>query len=518
MRQESHRIQWQQWGKDPQSKRDLITRSASVRLTDAATAIDVIQLLGENLDLLGIGALILVGTLYNMPPVKFDHEQNEGAYFESGKPLHFLRTLKGEENPLQVRDLMQQILERKQQESPQIKSPSSMIAPKLQWYFIPDDPASQIPKCLELDGYATTMEEEDFEYDDEEEDNGYEHVEPEYRDPMDMPWTVNDEDNDAGALLTGQAELAKKQIQRAQQLALHHSTLDHYVISGYLWKQSHIDPHVWRKVHCVLTEDHFWFVTRIKQQTKHGPRAAYYSRLALSRALVVESSPSSPVTSLLPRVPFSWEVVSATGRSHFFRAVSNLLQHRWTSCLKDRILQSQENKLFQQAELIVADETAARTKRLTRLVEASGNRNVALIRWTLQVFDYREQCRHIKHRLPTKTLVVTKSSNVAASQEHPLPVEIPELDGDLQAMVRDAWNLASRLLLEATTKLRNVKGHNVETLCRHIDYILNGRMRRLSEAGTPLDEELVDKSRDPPPSNLFDSLLAEFQEKVNHSN
>jgi hypothetical protein len=518
MRQESHRIHWQQWGKDPQSKRDLITRSASVRLTDAATANDVIQLLGENLDLVGIGALILVGTLYNMPSVKFDHEQGEGALGESGKPVYFVRTLKCEENPLQVRDLMQKVLEKRQQESPQIKSPSSMIAPKLQWYFIPEDPASQIPKCLELDGYSTTMEEEDFEYDDEEEDNGYDHVEPVYQDPTDTPWTVKDEHKHAGALMIGHDESAQKQMQRAQQLALHHTTLDHYVISGYLWKQSHIDPHVWRKVHCVLTEDHFWFVTRIKQWTKHGPSAAYYSRLALSRALVVESSPSLPVTSILSRVPFSWEVVSATGRSHFFRAVSHLLQQRWTSCLKDRILQSQENKLFQQAELIVADETAARTKRLTRLIEASGNRNVALIQWTLKVFDYREQCRHIKHRLPTKTLIVTKSSSVQASQEPPLTVEMPELDDDLQVMVRDAWDLAAKLLLEATTKLKHVKGHNVETLCRHIDYILTGRMRPLSEAGTPLEEKLVDRSRDPPPSNLFDGLLAEFQEKVNDSN
>jgi hypothetical protein len=67
----------------PQSKKDLVTRSATVRFTDGATAYDVVQLLGENLELLdpsNYGVLILVGILYNMPAVDFDHEDDQDGF------------------------------------------------------------------------------------------------------------------------------------------------------------------------------------------------------------------------------------------------------------------------------------------------------------------------------------------------------------------------------------------------------------------------------------------------------
>lgn len=511
MRQESHRIHWQQWGKDPQSKRDLITRSAAVRLTDAATARDVIQLLGESLELIGNGALILVGTVFGMPPVTYQLlEHGEEASVATGDSFHVVRTLQDDENPLQVRDLMQHDLERRRQEIPQGKESSSIIAPKLQWYFIPDDPASQILKNIELDGYSTTLEDEELEGEDHDEDGDYEHTEPEYPDPFDMPWRVKDSSDKPRSSAQLEAdEHSICQLQRSQQLAHHLNTSDHFVVSGFLWKQSQIDPHVWRKVHCVVSEDHFWFVARVKKRSKNQYAAPYYGRIALSNALLVEAT-----SSLQSRIPFSWEVVTASGRSHVFRAVSSPLQERWTGCLKARIMQCQENKLFHQAELIVADETKARTMRLVRLMDLSSANNVELMKWTFLVFEYREQCRHILHRLPAKTLVVARSSSLCSSEESSSSMELPELDSGLLDAVRAVWDLAASLLLQAATKLLRVKGRNAETLCRHIDYVLTGRMRLISEAGTPVDDDLVNKSREPPPSNLFDALLAEFQRKA----
>lgn len=503
MRQESHRIHWQQWGKDPQSKRDLITRSAAVRLTDAAKALDVVTLLCESLQLSTFGGvLILVGTLYNVPPIQFEHEATNSA---PGEPFHLLRTLQSDENPLQVRDKMQRVLDEKQQRYPQ--QGSSNIAPKLQWFFIPEDAASQIPECVELNGYSTSMEEEDLGDDDDEDEDEFEQQEQEYPDPMDMPWKKEGKE-DAGAAMTDegrkQQRRATQQIQRHQQLASHRSVLDHHVVSGYLWKQSRADPHVWRKVHCVLTEDHFWFVTRVKKN------APFYGRIPLTRALLVEASQSS---SMLSRVPFAWEIMSARGGSNVFRAHSRSLQLRWMFCLKDRIEQNEENTFLQQAELIVADETAARTKRLVQLVPKSNN--VEVTHWALHVVDYREQCRHIQNRLPSKTLfVASKPTNPLASHEQSSSssLELPELDPDLTLMVQAAWDLATTLLVQATTHLmKEFKGRNAETLCRHIDYVLTGRMRPLSEAGSPVAEEHVDKSREPPPINVFDNLLAEFE-------
>jgi hypothetical protein len=112
-------------------------------------------------------------------------------------------------------------------------------------------------------------------------------------------------------------------------------------------------------------------------------------------------------------------------------------------------------------------------------------------------------------------------------------------------MVRSAWDLAGKLLVEAITTIHQQPcttnnlsptppatstdegnlaspqkgGHhlrNLETLCRHIDYVLTGRMRSISEVGTDSkDGVLIDKSRDAPPLNLFDQLLAELQKSTN---
>mmetsp|Transcript_22118 Transcript_22118/g.32669 ORF Transcript_22118/g.32669 Transcript_22118/m.32669 type:complete len:512 (-) Transcript_22118:116-1651(-) len=509
MRQESHRIHWQQWvSNDPQSKRDLTTQSAAVRLTDAAKASDVIKLMK------GDGALVLVGTLYNIAPIQFAHDPRPLMKDQSSvstSPFHLVRTLQGEENPLQVRDCMQRVLDTKYKMLQQ-SSISSTIAPKFQWFFVqegkPDSethPGSvnTIPHWIDLDGYCTTMEEEDFESeeDDEEEDGIYSQgQESAYSDLMEIPLTNREEKLQLESS-TRCSKYRTKQLQRHKQLAMYRT--DHNrSISGYLWKQSHQDDHVWRKVHCVLSEDYLWYVTRVRSTAD----VAYHGRISLNRALLIDHHHKG-----------SWEIVSASGRAHLFQAKAVRTKHNWMTCLKECIQDCQDNQLLQQAELIVSDETVARNK---RVFQHCLNTDGLLYHkeWVLQVASYRELCRHIQQRLPSKTLVIlTRSSSSKGSSTS---LEETNVDEELQSMIGDAWELAADLLNHVnstitknsdTSNRQSPSRCNLETLCRHIDYILTGRMQPLSE-GRPDSQEppSIDKLRDPPPADLFDKLLVEL--------
>jgi hypothetical protein len=75
-------------------------------------------------------------------------------------------------------------------------------------------------------------------------------------------------------------------------------------------------------------------------------------------------------------------------------------------------------------------------------------------------------------------------------------------------MIVDVWDMAS-LLLAKVLSFSSDKGQNVDTLCRHIDYVLTGRFRTLQDGASPLSSH--DRSRDAPPSELFDNLLVELQ-------
>jgi hypothetical protein len=185
-------------------------------------------------------------------------------------------------------------------------------------------------------------------------------------------------------------------------------------------------------------------------------------------------------------------------------------------------LDCQENNLLHQAELIVTDESVARNKRLRHFMATNSNIKDELKVWALLVFDYREHCRHIQRRLPAKSMIVAKSTNAVSSLDglflssaDDTSESAPELDATLQGMIRSAWEMGASILFHAVTKLKHLKGQHIETICRHIDYVLTGRRRRPSEVlGCVSAEELLDKSFSPPPTDLFDTLFLELQKKL----
>jgi hypothetical protein len=379
-----------------------------------------------------------------------------------------------------------------------------------------------------------------------------------------------------------------KEERRYQELSSSQSALRQYCMSGYLLKRSRRDPHVWRRVHCVLTDDYLWYVSRVyaypdgsnSSNSNHSsphaaeeqtPPTAKHGRIRLTRALLLEPAPEYVP---LYRTPNAFEVVSARGASHVFRAASKSLQLKWIQTLSERIVQSYENSLLENAELIVADECLARNRRRTSTAvqplwdavcashDPSSVHTVrlgAILRLGIEVAEYRECCRHVQARMPAKNPVVvttsrraspTRSSDVQLTPSNAFVASEP-MDPVLQDMIRAVWENTAALLARVTHVALQVQSgptdhkkpsRSIETQCRHIDYVITGRFRSSrslngSELATTGSIDTVSRrlpngssgggstigisnsmsstvganSHEPPPTDLFDSLLTELQ-------
>ena len=466
--------------------------------------------------------LVLVGTLYSLPlhHVRFEHERMDvqvqqeqtqkvtsenqppqklkgdtaakdttspstlaavkspartPAISRSDPPFHVIKSLSTTDNPIQIRNAMIEHLKQilAQSTAAALVSPSnaskkatatSTIAPKLQWYFVPgkNHPSSPIPSYVDLDGYTTSMEdEEDVEEEMDSDGSNTNHhnnnsndnsstdqnsdAEHDF-DPDDIirqlplstkkcheplegesnPLENEQQSTTETRSLSIKERIFNRERQHYYELSVCQSSLHHDFVSGFLLKQSMVDPHVWRKVHCVLTDDHLWFMSRVytrpdttliddndqettisnnkdddekadpgsKSEKQDADKAvangnadshsqttspsttppSFYSfakhrRLELTRAMLRQPSKDKPMAPLF-RTPFAFELVDSSGAVHRFRASNANVYKRWVSAVSSRIIQSYENSLFEHAQLIVRDETEARHKRLVAVAVA----------------------------------------------------------------------------------------------------------------------------------------------------
>ena len=601
MKGESQRIYWQQWlssaSGSHNSRRELITSSAAIRISpDSAKAKDVTKLLRDTLNLSSLkssdadkDALVLVGTLYSLPRdyIQFEHEpqhesqsqfvqkqqENATTYISSSQsdPFHVVKTLSPEDNPLHTRDKMMEHLRRIRDGAP---AGRSTISPKVQWYFVPSGEysatPSPIPSCIELDGYCTSMEEEEFHDDSDNDEESLEssHYETDSMDqtlledselllsrcpflkPTSQAMSLATVENGCQGVTTAadrrQQFQQNQEVRRYTQLSQSRFLHDASCICGYLLKQSKVDPHVWRKVHCVLTDDHLWYVTRIPyspSSSRNFPRMGQnHCRISLGRALVLE--PNAEYTrSPLYRIPNAFEVVSSRGVSHVFRAHNRTLQRHWIQALSTKIMESFENSLMSHAELIVADESIARNKRLEFIavkplfchdqskesLQYGEHHRTSILRLGMDISKYRERCRHVQAILPAKQPVVVLSESsmkIRASDPPPEPPVPEPLDPETKQLVEATWNHAESLLAQANqvaveVQTNGTKSHmsrSLETNFRHIDYVITRKHRQLSSKnGFEEDKGSSPKKSEelsPPPMNLFDSLLDNFQTLV----
>ena len=644
---ESHRIYWQQWLSSNETsvgtRREWVTSSAAVRIARQARAADVTALLRESLHLAPNSkqedALVLVGTLYSLSRdhVRFTHEQTQRRLGHGSTPLpspsssstdafNVLQTLKPTDHPLEIRDQMAVHLRALQAAAAgtTMLERRTIIAPKLQWYYCPavaesapptpppsspnnnnnnNNKTHMIPTCINLEGYCTSMEEEegDWGYDDDEEQdeapsdtkeclrNGEAAVDIDETDSKDMVGTVEDrdllvsrfpwlsvvpEDHPDRATTRPPADVSRyaqikqefrRENRRLNILTAHEASVPQGgTLSGYLLKRSHKDRHVWRRVHCVLTDDYLWFVSR--RYTKYDLHFAKHGRVRLTRALLLE--PSVDYAPLY-RTPYAFEMVAADGTSHIFRAANRAIQQQWIQAISDRIIQSFENSLLENAQLIVNDESVAQARRIdhamdqfwghiqqahkekdaseksaTKKTTTTISQPVAqVLRWTLKVTDFRHFCRHVRSSLPAKSPVVVSTAHV--SPLHARKTISPtarersgEAPGPLvQSMIAASWRQAALLLQQATdvgqalTGMEEQAAHhhhrhhhrNLETLLRHVEFLVTGRHRPRTASSSSLtgsqtsvsvtnhgDDWYADRA-EPPPMDLFDAIEKELQ-------
>jgi hypothetical protein len=307
-----------------------------------------------------------------------------------------------------------------------------------------------------------------------------------------------------------------------------------------------------------------------KDQT---PPMAKHGRIRLTQALLLEPAPEYVP---LYRTPNAFEVFSSIGTSHVFRAANKSLQIKWIQMLSERIVQSYENSLLENVELIVADECLARNRRRTSTAvqplwdalcasqDPSAVHTVrvgAILRLGIEVAEYRECCRHVQARMPAKNpVVVTTPRRASPAQSGEVQRTPPNafvasepMDPVLQDMIRAAWEHAAALLARVTHVSFQIQSEptdhrkpsrSIETQCRHIDYVITGRFRssrslncselpttdsidtvsrRLPNGGSGsgsgnnsnsnsnMSSTLGTNNHEPPPADLFDSLLTELQ-------
>lgn len=492
-RGEPHRIYWQQWianansSDEPKlSRRELITSSAAVRMTNSAIVSDITKLIRTTMELTDENdSIVLVGTLHSVSDrlVQFDPRfvpTHTNDALPRTKPYHVVKTLRADDLPMMARDEMLSYLEGVLERAPPETS-GAVIAPKLQFFYIPSPELEAmpvlIPNCVELDGYCTDTE--DGESDQQNEPppalesseivrslnttgNEFQPIETQF------PWLVAPSD--------GTADTAVDRVRDYHETLaneLHSIPKSH---SGCVLQRDGVDVYVWRTVWCVLTADHLWTVSRIR---KHG--YPHIQRIRLARALLLQPSSDYPP---LFKTPYAWEIVAEDGTTHLFRSSCRTDQQAWMAKISEAIVAAYEASLLRDAETLIVDNCIARGKRRTRVAveplvaAADGPMKDTILRFGLTVANYHES-----HRLQIATWKQAKS------------------------IVKRAVEL-----VEQYSKERS----HVKTLCRHLEFVMTGRQRSsgfLGETTASLENSTASSTHDgPPPKDLFDSILLELQQ------
>jgi hypothetical protein len=313
--------------------------------------------------------LVLVGTIYtlhksyieyqhtvNRQSQQLHHQQsivssdddNANEYVE---PYHIIRTLHINERPLVAYEAMEKYISNfldryniymtatslidsttsttsypNLPAHPYTPPSTTAITPKIQWYYIPaaiitesntsshanninNITGTMIPNCVELDGYCTSMEDDDDEDDiRDKEDDGYKNNTRECGDTGnidDYPLLLSREEqiqqklysafpwlNEQNSIMNPDQSLhtpnimspmmipKSKQYSKKVQNMLHYQdylyselcmsesqTPIHACLSGYLLYRHMKDRHVWRRMFCILTNHELWYISRIYTRT-----------------------------------------------------------------------------------------------------------------------------------------------------------------------------------------------------------------------------------------------------------
>jgi hypothetical protein len=640
-------------------------------------------------------SLVLVGTLRSIPNdyVRFEHEQvnhqmqhnqfqfqqqqqddgndndndddeedkkngtNNGISISdycTGQDFHTVKTLDDDDNCLSILDRMKNHLHQRQQDIDNDNNNSSIvidlrrptIAPQTRWYYVPKIITSAgttiqqqqpiMSSCLELDGYVTSLENEEDDDDDNDTDNdeyiysgfgaassvvpvGDEDLLQRALAPFDDDDDDDDDDdeeedcdtdteNNNKSNKTKTAREWRKYLQISQShvsgadspspstttTTTTPTTANSTTLAGYLLKKSNLDPHVWKLHYCILTEDDFWYVPRIKNRNKNVRNdiseieiASYHGRIPLIDTLLLDNIKTG-------RKNDEFEIVDGNGITHTYRCPAAApattttraaVAKDWRNMLSIRSQNAFENSLIKHAELILTEENLSRTERWKKIVvddecddnndndddtktkegrrinasltvvssspssrsllmyngggvsgvSSSGNHSLRLqlqskiLRFGMDIAEYKENCRHIQTLLwvdcssAAATVVVAPSSNINSNGSTTTAPTTITAKNDVSSMsssssttttlrlVRETWKEASGLLHQAIKIISDINKHrerdisrSLDTMCRHIEYIITRQRRRRQ---TPSQFSDDNKNDDEDGDNSNDDII-----------
>lgn len=298
-------------------------------------------------------------------------------------------------------------------------------------------------------------------------------------------------------------EKRSRSLQTADQMRMSiEATAEPQRVRGYLLKRSPVDSHAWETHYCVLTDEFFWCVSRERGGSPDAK--ATYEHIKLENSLLIQ--PSSEYAPLF-RIPFAFEFVTGQGSSHMFRASSKREQQLWCRAISLRLSQSSENGLLGHTDLILGDECTQHHKRLTALIvepvkdlsaKSMSDKSslvASYVVWCLKLASFKTARGNIESREDTG-------------------------QGDLYSVSHlslELWNRVELLLAEAKAIADRASDHPVQSIashCRHIDFLLHGRVRSYSGSEIKASSREKGKARDFPTADIFDLLLGALQKLI----
>ncbi len=351
------------------------------------------------------------------------------------EPLHIVRTVLPDEHPLLIRDEVMTFLAELRQEA-EDEMGFRLIGeregdfhgqypqPTFRWFFQPCSPLGGngsgyspkiqcIPAYVDIEGYCT--EEESESDHGENNDLGIDEVGKESI--IDVSGGVEN------------SRMRRQLIEERRRIAFLRDLTDPpFIVSGHLLKQSWRDPHVWRRVYCVLSEDRMWTIGRMKPLKNFSAssndilsylRTGRHRYFMLHRSQLLERGDGAVdrqqssskyngyyLTPLNQRLPNSFRVITSQGKYHTFRAFTSQSCRLWVTSISERITQKLEDGIMDLANLIAEEETTARCRRMDNVAVSplelhnhtsteSKSISMDVVRFGIAVAAFRELCCHV---------------------------------------------------------------------------------------------------------------------------
>jgi hypothetical protein len=459
------------------------------------------------------------------------------------EPIHIVRTLLPEEQPLQVRDeMLVKLMHLREKAEDEMgfhlndyggrKDDVELFrpAPTFRWYFQPCSPlggigssasspkVQAIPAYIDVEGYCT----------DNESDSDHDEINDVGSGDAEMNGG-NDGRDSPEAEISYEMRILIEERRRIH--VLRELTDTSFIVSGYLLKQSRRDPNVWRRVFCVLSEDRLWTIQRMKPLKNSGCSDGILSVLrigrneyiTLHRSLLLEKGEGNDLTGqyspsrcsgyylspLNHRLRNAFRLITDQGQSHTFRAFTSQSLHLWVASISERITQMHVDGMMDLANVIAEEETLARRRRMNGTAvlplqlhrDASTESNsisMDIVRYGIAVASFRELCRHasgtelidmVSSAWENARLVALKSAQLL----HAL-TSMPPNTRDVDCVDADTCidrNTIVEDLVEEQKAIQSLLG-------KHWDDLHNKATIAISL----------------PPLTLFDSLLEKFQKSV----